>query len=106
MSVRAYLVHEDVKIIDGKRYVHEENEYLWNNWHDFEIWDVLSPYMNDMTNEECVGVIEIVDEEFDRFKEAYKRQDRVKEVVNKHKNVFQKIDKALKENYYVKINLY
>ena len=106
MSVRAYLVHEDVKIIDGKRYVHEENEYLWNNWHDFEIWDVLSPYMNDMTNEECIGVIEIVDEEFDCFKEAYKRQDRVKEVVNKHKDVFQKIDGALKENYYFKINLY
>ena len=57
MSIRAYLVHVDVKIIDGLKYVHEDLEYLWNNWSEHEIFEILYLFCNDMTNQDCVGEI-------------------------------------------------
>ena len=109
MSVRAYIVQEDVKIIDNKRYVHEDHEYLWNNWSDNEIFDALWPFINDMTNDDCIGTIEIVADEWDRFKQEYESltDKRLNEIVNKYKNVFQRIDTEFKKgNDYVKIALY
>lgn len=106
MSVRAYLIHEDVKMIDDKRYVHESETYLWNNWHDSEIFDVLYPYINDMTNEDCIGKIEIVNDEWDEFKEDYKTNEKIHEVVEQYKEVFQKIDSELKYNDWITIKLY
>ena len=107
MSVRAYLVNEEVKMINGKRYVHEDLEYLWNNWHDSEIFDVLYPYINDMTNEDCVGEIEIIGDVWDMFKEDYKTNEKIHKVVEKHKEVFQKIDSELQyEDDYIRIKMY
>lgn len=110
MSVRAYLVHKDVKIIDDKEYVHEDLEYLWNNWGEYEIIDVLFGFYNDMTNEDFIGEIEIVDEDWERFKEKYNRAESdstIRKVVNQHKEVFQTLDQYFKEgNYWATIKMY
>lgn len=109
MSVRAYLVHEDVKIIDDKKYVHEDHEYLWNNWSDNEIFDALWPFMNDMTNDDCIGTIEIVEDVWNKFKQEYESltDKRLNEIVDCHKDVFQRIDTEFKNgNDYIKITLY
>ena len=112
MSIRAYLVNEDVKIIDGKRYVHEEHEYLWNNWHDSEIWNLLWNICIDMTNDDCVGSIEIFDDAWEDLKEDYETRNsdygkKVYEIVNKHKDVFRRIDEEFKNGEeYITIKLY
>lgn len=103
MSIRAYLVNEDVKIIDGKRYVHEDLEYLWNNWGESEIWDALYDYINDMTNDDCVGIIELVSDSWEELKEDYikcseqNKENRFCKTINKHKEVFQKLDEYFKK---------
>ena len=102
MSVRAYLVREDVKIIDGLRYVHEDLEYLWNNWSEHEIFEILYDFCNDMTNQECIGEIEIVEEEWDRFKTQYeksKQDSKIRIVVNDHKDAFTTLDSYFKEGF-------
>lgn len=112
MSVRAYLVHEDVKIIDGKRYVHEDHEYLWNNWSEYEVWDILWDICIDMTNDDCCGSIEIFSDAWEDLKEDYKYQnsshgEKVHAVIEEHKDVFQKIDEKFKDgDEYVVIKLY
>ena len=109
MSVRAYIVYEDVKIINGKRYVHEDHKFLWNQWHDNEIFDALWPFMNDMTNDDCIGSIEIVADEWDKFKQEYESltDRRLNEIVNRHKEVFQTIDQYFKDgHYWITIKLY
>ena len=110
MSVRAYLVYEDVKIIDGKRYIHEDIEFLWNNWSQSEIWDILYPYINDMTNEDCIGEIEIVYDEWEDFKNKYKNlliNSNIYKVVNEYKDIFSKIDCLFKKGEdYIRIKMY
>lgn len=112
MSVRAYLVHEDVKMIDDKRYVHEDHEYLWNNWSESEIWEILWNICIDMTNDDCIGTMEIWVDAWEDLKEDYKYQNsdygkEIHKVVDKYKNVFQRIDTEFKKgNDYVKIVLY
>lgn len=109
MSVRAYIVHEKQKIIDGLKYVHEDHEYLWNNWSDGEIFDALWHFMNDMTNDDCIGTIEIVADEWDRFKQEYESltDRRLNEIVDRHKVVFQTIDQYFKDgHYWITIKLY
>ena len=109
MSVRAYIVHEKQKVIDGLKYVHEDHEYLWNNWSDNEIFDALWPFMNDMTNDDCIGTIEIVADEWDHFKQEYESltDRRLNEIVNRHKRVFQTIDQYFKNgHYWITIKLY
>ena len=112
MSVRAYLVHEDVIYVDDKRYVHEEHEFLWNNWSDSEVWDIIISFANDMTNEDCIGVVEVVSDCWDKLKMLYNCNEegfeqKIYKVVNKHKDVFQKIDTEFKKgNDWITIKLY
>ena len=102
MSVKAYLVKEDVKIIDGKKYVHEEHEYLWNNWRESEVWRLLSPIINDYTDDDCVGFIELLYDDWQNLKENIKND---KNFI-KHKDVFQKINNSFDNNDYIRIKLY
>lgn len=112
MSVRAYLVYEDIKMIDEKKYTHEEHEFLWNNWSDSEVWDIIIPFANDMTNEDCIGTIEITSDEWDRLKMLYKYNEssfeqKIHKIVNKYIDVFQKIDTEFKKGEdWVVIKLY
>jgi len=113
MSIRAYLVNEDIKIIDGKRYVHEDLEYLWNNWGESEVWDALYNYINDMTNDDCIGTIELVSDSWEELKKDYikyskqNKEDRLYKTINKHKEIFQKLDEYFKEgNQWATIKLF
>lgn len=112
MSVRAYLVHEDVKVIDGKEYVHEDHEYLWNNWSESEIWEILWNICIDLTNDDCCGYIELFADAWEDLKEDYSLQNseygrEVHKVIEKHKEVFQNIDNEFKKGKeYVRIALY
>lgn len=110
MSIRAYLVKKDTKIIDDKEYVHEEHEYLWNIWHEPEIWDILWPIMVDYTNDDCCGHIEIMYDAWEDFKEYCsldsENSKNIRQVIDEYKEVFKKIDDALKDDDYVKITLY
>lgn len=113
MSTRAYLVTFDEKIIDGKRYVHEDEEYLWNHSANPEIWNLLWPIMIDCTNEDCIGYIEIMYDSWEDLKEDYKKINseygkKVYQVVNRHKEAFQAIDNHFKTvgDDFVRINLY
>ena len=115
MSVRAYLVvNEDIKVIDGKKYVHEEEEYLWSNWSESgaDIWNILFDKMIDYTNEDCCGFIEINEDAWEDLKEDYATRNskygkKVYKVVNENKEVFMKMDSRFKSGVdYIKINLY
>ncbi len=108
MSVRAYLVKKDYKMIDNKEYVHEEHEYLWNNWSESEIWDILYPLCNDMTNDDCIGNIEICYCDWESLIDEYKIEDsKTHKVVEKYKDVFSKIDCEFKNGEdFIEITLY
>lgn len=113
MSVRAYLVTIDEKIIDGKKYIYEDEECLWNHSEYPEIWNLLWPIMIDYTNDECLGHIEITYDGWEDLKEDYvtrnsEHGEKIYRIVNQHKNVFQAIDNHFKttRDDYVKINLY
>ena len=71
MSTRAYLIEPEFVWIDEKRYVYEAETLLWNHTYNPEIWDVLYPYMNDFTNDECIGYIEITYDVWDSLKMDY-----------------------------------
>ena len=112
MSTRAYLIEPEFVWIDEKRYVYEAETLLWNHTYNPEIWDVLYPYMNDFTNDECIGYIEITYDVWDSLKMDYMDRanqfgEKVYETVNCHKEVFQTIDQWFKDgNDYIKIKLY
>lgn len=113
MSVRAYLVTFDEKIIDGKKYIHEDEEYLWNHSEDPEVWNLLWPIMIDCTNDECLGYIEIMYDAWEDLKEDYVTRnseygEKVYRIVNQHKEAFQAIDNHFKTigDDFVRINLY
>lgn len=113
MSTRAHLVSFDEIYIDDKKYVHEDEEELWNHSHCPEIWNILWPIIIDYTNDECLGHIEITYDAWEDFKEDYvtrnsEHGEKVYGVVNEHKNVFQAIDNHFKMtgDDYVKINFY
>ena len=62
-----------------------------------------------MTNDDCIGEIEIVYDEWDNFKKEYNSHDKKKlnEVVNSNKEVFQTIDEYFKKgNDWITIKLY
>lgn len=111
MSVKAYLVHRDVIMIDDLAYYHDELEYLWNNWSESEIWDILWNVCIDMTTDDCIGDIELTIDAWEDLKEDYKLQNsdysvKVHNVIEEHKDVFQKIDNEFKNGEdYITIRL-
>lgn len=113
MSTRAHLVTFDEVYINDKKYIHEDEEELWNHDEYPEIWDILWPIMIDYTNDECLGHIEIMYDAWEDLKEDYTTRnsdygEKVYRIVNKHKDVFQAIDNHFKTvgDDYVKINFY
>lgn len=113
MSIRAYLVTFDEKIIDEKKYIHENEEYLWNHSNSPEVWNLLWPMMIDCTNGECIGYIEIMYDAWEDLKEDYTTRnseygEKVYRIVNQHKEAFQAIDNHFKTtgDDFVRINLY
>ena len=60
-------------------------------------------YINDMTNDDCVGIIELVSDSWEELKEDYikcseqNKENRFCKTINKHKEVFQKLDEYFKE---------
>lgn len=98
MSVRAYLITDvDVKIIDGKKYTHEDEEYIFNLWNDNEIWETfLNSDIIDCTNQDSIGFIEV---EYDVW-------NKIKDNIN-NEEVVAKIDKAFNRFVdYIRINTY
>lgn len=113
MSIRAYLVHTEYKTIDNEVWHIHRHEYLWNNWSESEIFDILSRYGNDMTNNECIGIVEITYDCWNDLKNDYSINNNsynnklLKKVIEMHKDVFQKIDSEFKiGNDYITIELY
>lgn len=101
MSVDAYIITEtDEKIIDGKKYKYEKEEFLYSLWGQNEITKVLLCFANDCTNDDWVGEIYIPLNKWDDFKEEYMIDRKLRKVVEQNKEIFQKIDETMKYNGY------
>ena len=102
MSVDAYIVTEtDVKIIDGKKYVYQKEEFLYSLWSQNEITKaLLCGFADDYTNNDWIGEICISLDGWDDFKNEYMIDKKLKKVVDENKEVFQKIDEVMKHNGY------
>lgn len=101
MSIDAYIITEtDEKIIDGKKYKYEKEEFLYSLWNHSDITKALLYFGNDYTNDDWVGEIHITLDKWDDFKREYMIDKKLRKLVNENKKIFQTIDEAMKYNGY------
>lgn len=103
MSIRAYIFDENEVDSDKegfKKYeVYQETEPLFNLWKTTHILDLFRYFGFDGTNEDCVGELEIMDEQLEEFLEN--KKENTKNWSDYDLETLEKIINYFKDGYWI-----